>query len=58
MINDNYNFSLTTIIIPAYIYIIIHEKIIGFVGMWKSCFLAFPKDCGKLEEFSKQLWES
>jgi hypothetical protein len=26
--------------------------------MWKSCFLAFPKDCGKLEEFSKQLWES
>ena len=23
--------------------------------MWKSCFLAFPKDCGKLVEFSKQL---
>ena len=22
--------------------------------MWKSCFLAFPKDCGKLVEFSKQ----
>ena len=30
----------------------------SIVGMWKSCFLAFPKDCGKLEEFSKQLWES
>ena len=26
--------------------------------MWKSFFLAFPKDCGKLEEFSKLLWES
>jgi len=26
--------------------------------MWKSCFLAFPKDCGKLFEFSKKLWES
>jgi hypothetical protein len=26
--------------------------------MWKSFFLAFPKDCGKLEEFSKPLWES
>lgn len=26
--------------------------------MWKSFFLAFPKDCGKLAEFSKQLWES
>jgi len=57
VINDNYYFPLATIIIPSF-YTIFLTKIKGFVGMWKSFFLAFPKDCGKLVEFSKQLWES